>query len=309
MDVRELKYLLTLAECRNMTRAAEALYISQSALSHYVKNVEKTLGTRLFDRSTTPLSLTPAGRCYMDSARRILMEEERLEKELRDITRHMSGTLCLGIAPDRLSYMIPRLLPRISAAYPGIEVRLLSGSGQSLTEALRRGDCDLVILSDSMEVTRQGLSGEVLYPEEIVLAVHRGSMSDALRDPGNPRVVRPARLAALPLFLLPQGHGSRAFCDGFYRRHRLNPAIRLELPNNIGFYRMAATGMGAAIIPYMTTRLTDLGDSIELFSLGDPPETWNICMLWRDGAYIGQPEQDLIGMAKEIFSSEKLYYK
>ena len=63
MDVRELKYLLTLAECRNMTRAAEALYISQSALSHYVKNVEKTLGTRLFDRSTTPLSLTPAGRC------------------------------------------------------------------------------------------------------------------------------------------------------------------------------------------------------------------------------------------------------
>ena len=66
MEYRELKYLLTLAQTRNMTRAAEQLYISQSALSHYLKCVEEDLGARLFDRSTTPMTLTYAGKCYMD---------------------------------------------------------------------------------------------------------------------------------------------------------------------------------------------------------------------------------------------------
>ena len=70
MEYRELKYLLTLAQTRNMTRAAEQLYISQSALSHYLKCVEEDLGARLFDRSTTPMTLTYAGKCYTNSFRR-----------------------------------------------------------------------------------------------------------------------------------------------------------------------------------------------------------------------------------------------
>ena len=93
MDFRQLQYMLTLAEYKNMTRASEALYISQSALSHYLKNVEQELGVTLFDRSTNPLSLTYAGKCYMESARRILMENDRMLRELRDITHHMTGKL------------------------------------------------------------------------------------------------------------------------------------------------------------------------------------------------------------------------
>ena len=103
MEFRKLNYLLTLAECRNMTRAAEKLYISQSALSHYLKNVEEELGTPLFDRSTSPLTLTYAGKCFMESAKKILMENDRLEKELRDITLHMTGKLRVGTSRDRAS--------------------------------------------------------------------------------------------------------------------------------------------------------------------------------------------------------------
>ena len=63
MEFRQIEYILTLAETRNMTRAAEKLFISQPALSHYLKCVEEELGTRLFDRSTTPMTLTYAGKC------------------------------------------------------------------------------------------------------------------------------------------------------------------------------------------------------------------------------------------------------
>ena len=90
MDFRQLQYLTTVAKYRNVTKAADALYISQSALSHYIKNIEDELGVLIFDRSTTPISLTEAGRCYMESAQRILGENERLMKELRDIYRSQS---------------------------------------------------------------------------------------------------------------------------------------------------------------------------------------------------------------------------
>ena len=146
MEFRQLRYLLTLAETRNMTRAAEKLYISQSALSHYLKCVEDELGVQLFDRSTNPMSLTQAGRCYMDSARAILLENEQLQKELRDITEHMSGKLVLGSSRDRASYMMPRFLPEFARRYPGIELEVFTASGQKLFEALREGRVDMVLL-------------------------------------------------------------------------------------------------------------------------------------------------------------------
>ena len=129
MEFRQMKYILTLAETRNMTRAAEKLYISQPALSHYLKCVEDELGAQLFDRSTAPMSLTYAGRCYVERARAILLENEQLKRQMRDITRHMSGKLTIGTSRDRASYMMPRILPEFAALYPGIEIEIFTASG------------------------------------------------------------------------------------------------------------------------------------------------------------------------------------
>lgn len=80
MDLRQLQYIKTVAELRNVTRAADALHISQPALSRYIRSVEEELDIQLFDRSTSPLSLTYAGERYLESARRILLENERLKR-------------------------------------------------------------------------------------------------------------------------------------------------------------------------------------------------------------------------------------
>ena len=99
---------------------------------------------------------------------------------------------------------------------------------------------------------------------------------------------------------------NRTYCDGFFRRNRIHPDIRQEFSSNITCYRMAATGMGGAIIPYMTTHLTVPEEPAELFSLDDPPVTWNIRIFYRKGTYIGQPERDLIQIAKDFFAQESL---
>ena len=139
MDFRQLQYLTAVAEHRNVTKAAESLYISQSALSHYIRKTEEELGVQLFDRSTTPISLTYAGKCYIQSAQRILMENERLMKELREITENMTGVLRIGISRDRASYIMPRLTRDFLALYPGIQVDIFTESAQQLREALKSG--------------------------------------------------------------------------------------------------------------------------------------------------------------------------
>ena len=303
MDFRQLRYLLTLADCRNMTRAAEKLYISQSALSHYVKNVEEELGVQLFDRSTSPMSLTYAGQCYMESARRILLEDERLNKELRDITNHMSGKLTIGTSQDRASYMMPRILPRFSARYPGIETKVFTASGKKLMDALRSGQVDMVLLPANWQDDAQGLCSEVIYTEELVLAAKAGTLPASAMIAGK-SAVRPSALHQMPFFVLYQEHAMRNFCDAFFKRNRIKPEIKMEFSSNISCLRMAVAGMGLAIIPYLTTQLANPGGEVELFSLGETPETWNVHIFYRKDAYLGQPELDFIQIAKELFSNE-----
>ena len=305
MEFRQLRYLLTLAETRNMTRAAEKLYISQSALSHYLKCVEDELGVQLFDRSTNPMSLTQAGRCYMDSARAILLENEQLQKELRDITEHMSGKLVLGSSRDRASYMMPRFLPEFARRYPGIELEVFTASGQKLFEALREGRVDMVLLPAAGQDDLKGLSHELIYSEELVLAARAGAIPPQARLDGK-NAVRSEALDGAPFFLLHQEHAMRSFCNRYFRHEKIHPDIRMEFSSNISCFRMAATGMGYAIIPYLTTRMTNPGDAVELFSLGREPETWEVHIFFRKGVYLGKPEQDLIQIAKDSFEHEYL---
>jgi len=304
MDFRQLQYMLTLAEYKNMTRASEALYISQSALSHYLKNVEQELGVTLFDRSTNPLSLTYAGKCYMEGARRILMENDRMLRELRDITHHMTGKLVIGTSRDRASYMMPRILPVFTARYPGIETEVFTASGQKLMEALRTGRVDMVLLPDTWKSLDSDLNSEPIYTEELVLAAKQGYLPEKTRL--TDRTVSPRVLADIPFFLLFQEHAMRTWCDAWFRKHRLKIEPRMEFSSNISCYRMAASGMGVTIIPYLTTRMTNPGGGTELFSLGKDPETWDVHILYRKNAYLGQPELDLIDISKNVFSNEML---
>ncbi len=307
MNFRKLKYLITVAETRNITRAAETLYISQSALSHYIKNVEEELGVLLFDRSTTPISLTYAGQRYIESARNILWENDRLTKALRDITQHMTGKLTIGTSRDRASYMMPRLIPPFTVKYPGIDVEIYTGSRKNLMNVLRSGRVDMVLLpaagkNDAME---QEFGSELIYTEELVLAVKKGTLSPS-DDWKTTRAVSEDVLKNLSYYMLFQEHAMRTYCDSFFKKRKIHLHIKMEFSSNITCYRMAATGMGAAIIPYLTTQMTNVEGEIDLFSLSDPASTWDVRMFYRKEEYIGKPEQDLIMIAKEGFSNEML---
>lgn len=300
MDFRQLQYLTAVAEHRNVTKAAESLYISQSALSHYIRKTEEELGVQLFDRSTTPISLTYAGTCYIESARRILLENQRLMKELREITEDMTGVLRIGISRDRASYTMPRLVRDFQAKYPGIQVDIFTESAQQLREALKTGRIDLLFLPGDGRDTDPAIAYQKIYTEELVLCVGKGML------PSEGYLADLKVLDQKPFYLLKQEHAIRSFCDGFFRKNRIRPEIRNELSSSVTCFRMAAAGIGFAIVPYMVTQLAFPGMEVELLSLGKEPITWDINMYYRKDAYLGQPEQEMIRLAQKLFSHELL---
>ena len=107
MNLREYQYVLKVAQLQNMTRAAEALYITQPSLSHYIARVEEELGVQLFNRLTTPLSLTPAGEKYVETAQMILELDSGLKKELSEIAKGKKGVITLGMSHARASFFLP----------------------------------------------------------------------------------------------------------------------------------------------------------------------------------------------------------
>ncbi|MBQ7219663.1 MAG: LysR family transcriptional regulator substrate-binding protein [Synergistaceae bacterium] len=107
----------------------------------------------------------------------------------------------------------------------------------------------------------------------------------------------------MKFFLLFREHAVRTFCEKYFREHSIRPEVVMEFPSNITCCRMAASVMGAAIIPRLTAEMTDAGNKTELFSLDDEPVTWEVRAFFRKGAYIGEPEHELITMAGEIFSA------
>lgn len=306
MDFRQLQYITTVAEYRNITKAADALFISQSALSHYIQKAEQELGIVLFDRSTTPISLTLAGQHYVETARRILLENEQLMKVFRDITHHMTGKLRIGTSRDRASYTIPRLLPAFAGQYPGIEVEVVTESGYQLTEALRAGKIDLVLLPVYKSETFQGIETQKIYSEELIFAAKAGTISPEQRISGHPGCIDLKKCKDIPFFLLFQEHRSRYAINALFRSHRIKPPVRMEFASNITCYWMASTGMGVTIVPYLTTRLTSCEQEIELLSLDTEPVTWDVEVWTRKNAYLGQPERDLIELARGMFRREML---
>lgn len=297
MELRQFTYVNMAAECGSFTKAAAKLFISQPALSNYIAKVEAELGVKLFDRSATPLRLTYAGEQYLKRAKAILAQLENMDREFRDITCNMRGRLRLGFPSERLIYMLPLILAPFKERYPGIDVEVISGPGNRLIESLRAGDVDFVMLPTW---NRQKDIGQVkLAKEELVLVAAKGYLKDEQIWDREKRIVNWREAAKLPIITLNKGHALRSSVDVLYRNAGIKPDIFLESHSNMLSYRLAAQGLGIAIVPEITLSLMEGSMEAEAWHLSKAPVLWDVHALYREGCYIGEVEQALLDISRE----------
>lgn len=146
MDLRSLKYFITIAEELNITRAAEKLNMSQPPLSNQMKQLEGELGTQLFIRGKRRLKLTEAGDVLYRRAKQILELSEQTEEEIRSI-EGLSGQLNIGLVEGRAPYLLARWIAGFRLEFPNVSFNLWNGSGDDVLERLRRGLADLALIA------------------------------------------------------------------------------------------------------------------------------------------------------------------
>ncbi len=150
MNTKDFKYFLTVYQYKSFSKAAEALYIAQPALSRYISNLEDSLNVKLFDRKQTPLCLTPAGVQFLKYAKTVQDLEHQLMEDFSLINQN-SGHVSLGVPPLLGEYIVPKILPVLRRTLPGISTDIIMRNTEPLKKQLLSGEIDLAILSSPIQ--------------------------------------------------------------------------------------------------------------------------------------------------------------
>ena len=198
MNLRDLQYLVALAETRHFGRAAARCHVSQPTLSTQVRKLEEFLGVALIERRPRKLALTAAGEAVVERARRILRDADDIRSLARASQDPLSGQLKVGLIPTLGPYLLPRIAPPLARALPKLQLMLHEYQTGPLVERVMSGELDLAILAlpaDTKSLKTRSLFGEaflVAMPERHRLATRRR--------------VKPSDLADEKLLLLEEGH-------------------------------------------------------------------------------------------------------
>ena len=169
MNLRDLKYLVAVAEHRHFGRAAEACHVSQPTLSTQVRKLEEFLGVTLIERNHRQVLLTPIGDKIVEQAQAVLRETDQLVKLAQQARDPFGGEFRLGVIPTIAPYLLPRILPAIRETFPELEIQLTEAQTDVITRELRQGRLDAVILA--LPVHEDGVHAEPLYAEPFYVAV------------------------------------------------------------------------------------------------------------------------------------------
>ena len=169
MNLRDLRYLVALAEHKHFGRAAEASFVSQPTLSTQIRKLEHELEVSLVERTPRKVLLTEVGREIVQRARDVLTEIDQIKTIARRTRDPESGTVRLGIFPTLAPYLLPHVVPHIRARFPRLELLLVEEKTEVVLRQLREGRLDAAILA--LPIHDDQLHTEFLFEEQFVLAV------------------------------------------------------------------------------------------------------------------------------------------
>lgn len=298
MNVKQLQYALVLGQKRHFSQAAEALGVSQPALSKQIRALEEDLGVLLFDRNTQPLSLTPAGECFMREAQGFLQQEDRLRRSMEGFKSGMKGRLILGISPFRCSYRIPTLLRRLRERFPGLQIVLREADSARLHRGIAEGEYDLALMNLPVDETL--LNVVLLETETVMLAVPR-HLSHALpaeAHDGIPSLTM-QEAADLPFVVLgPQQELRRQF-ESLCTADNVHPEMAAEAVGVLTAWSLARAGVGATLLPHDFVKDAPDDGSLCFFRLKQNTPTRQPAAVYRKDRPLSQYAQYFIALLTE----------
>ncbi|KXJ44131.1 MAG: LysR family transcriptional regulator [Alcanivorax sp.] len=276
LELRHLATLQAIDEAGSLVEAAERLHVTQSALSHQLKDLEHRLGVALIVRRTRPIRFTTAGDRVLALARQVLPQVRRTETELRRLAAGQSGRLHIAIECHSCFQWLMPALDRFREAWPEVELDLSAAFSFTPQAALVRGDLDMVITSDPVD--NDAVRYLPLFRYELVLAVARQSPLAA------GRAVAPQTLAEETLITYPVEHERLDVFTAFLDPAGVAPAALRTAELTPMMVQLVAAGRGVAALPnWALTEYLDL-DLVRAVRLGEGEGVWRtLYAAVRDG--------------------------
>jgi LysR family cyn operon transcriptional activator len=274
MELRALKYLIAVAEHGNFTRAAEALHVSQPALSQQILQMEDRLDAVLLDRSGRTVKVTEAGQAYIAHARRALFELESGRRAIHDVGDLSRGAVRLAMTPTFTAYLIGPLVAAFHARFPAIKVNVLEMSMDTIAAAIEADEVDLGI---AFELARcADIESVPLFTESlrVVVADHHPWAGRESLDVQS--------LAEGELALLSKNFVTRVHIDNYLQASQVAPKVAVEVNTISALVEIVRHSNLLTILP---EAIAGQAAGLRNLPLAPPPPPRTVMLLRRKGAY------------------------
>ncbi|MFC0217158.1 LysR substrate-binding domain-containing protein [Pseudochelatococcus lubricantis] len=292
MNVRELQYLVALADHRNFGRAAEVCLVSQPTLSTQIRKLEEELGVALVERAPRNVMLTPAGADIVERARRALHEIEQIREVARRRSGGGCGTVRLGIFPTLGPYLLPHVVPLLGARFPRIELLLVEEKSDLLLAQLDEGKLDAAVLA--FPVQNAQLHCDILFDEPFLLAVPEH------HPLARRKTLKTSELAQHNLMLLEDGHCLREHALEVCRLSGSAEQASFRATSLETLRQMVMAGSGLTLLPQLAAQSPlPHADQIRLIRFADSTPSRRIALFWRKSSALDGLLREMAAVLRE----------
>lgn len=273
VSLRQLQYIVALADLLSFNRAADECHVSQPSLSAQIAELERVLGVRLFERDHRRVALTVAGRDFVERARAVLREADALLETARRCTDPFSGTLRIGVIPTISPYLLPQLTPALHSAYPRVSLIWTEDKTHMLVRALNTGTIDAALLA--LEADIGDVEREVIAKDPFVLVARVGDRLAKSKAPAKAPELRDATVLVLEdehCF----GKQALEFCLGAKAKDHEFRGTSLAT-----IISMVAGGAGVTLLPELSVPYEVKIKNLRVRRFAEPVPARTIGLVWR----------------------------
>lgn len=293
MNLRDLRYLVALADHKHFGRAADASFVSQPTLSTQLKKFEEELGVSLIERNPRNVMLTEVGEAVVARARVMLREADEIRSIARRSKDPESGTVKLGVFPTLGPYLLPHIITNIVTRYPKLELILVEEKTDIILRMLNDGELDCALLA--LPIADDKLHVEFLFEEDFILAIPRQ------HPMANLKRVKLSDLADERLLLLDDGHCMRDQALEVCQMAGAGERGGFRATSLETLRHMVAANVGMTLLPALTVHPpSPMSPGIKLVPFVDPAPHRRIAMVWRRTSALTAFLHQLLPLMKSV---------
>jgi len=243
MEDHRLRAFCLIVEMKSFSKAAEAKFMTQSAMSHLIKNLEEELGMKLLSRKGKTVMPTPAGRALYDHAQQILIQYKNMENDLYAIVHKIRGPLNIGASATPAKYLLPQVFYDFSKKYHEVQVNLSVSNTEKIINELLQGEIDIGIVEGSVKDTRIVLD-KIAEDEIVLIASDQNPLT-------NKSQVTTQDIISQPFIMPEAGSGTREFINDFFSMAKIDMGkinVLMTLGDPELLVQMVQSGLGISFV-------------------------------------------------------------